>query len=546
MGGKHSRRCPAPLPPVPATAPLILGEAKQVEVFLLNGSSLTMEVDKTWSIRELKLAVEAALQVPYDEQLLQVDGESILSDDDVAKALNAEAPEILVLQVTPEMTAEDAYWERLVNNLVRAEELDHAPEEVRNNRRLMMTAVCRAGKALRYASDDLRADPDLALAAVRRDARAVVHVAHRFLGSHELATVVLSKCGTMLQHFPEPIRSDRAVVHLAVRNDGRALEFASEELKQDDEIVLAAIQSHGTSLKFAAEPLRANADMVVAAMRSSGLAFEYASEALRGDPDMASLAVDIHGSAFAHVSAELKADRELALRAIGRNPAMLGFACKTLQMDRAFVLEAMQLDPRAYFHAEYWRGRPDFALDAVHRYGDKMFRYGVFHFADREMFHDRSFVEALMSSPSLAYATNHREFSYRWLDKFTDDPDFMLAVLEQNAAAAKCAKYPLESNPQFWAAACARNRDVLPYVPRRLKDSVRESLLKQPATAATSDQCEAVSEDEEEVKTVPDVGSAAQASAMPFKVTKKKRQMEREKHRSQKTRSMQASPDEFG
>ena len=87
------------------------------------------------------------------------------------------------------------------------------------------------GRALEHASDELKADREVVLAAVKQD-------------------------GNALKYAGGKLKSDREVVLAAVKQNGNALEYADDLLKAEREVVLAAIMNfrpakrHAPSLSF--------------------------------------------------------------------------------------------------------------------------------------------------------------------------------------------------------------------------------------------------------------------------------------------------------
>ena len=75
-----------------------------------------------------------------------------------------------------------------------------------------MTAVSQYGASLEHASEELRSDRKLVMIAVSQD-------------------------GIALRFASKELRSDRDVVMAATSNEWRALQFASEELRSDEDII---------------------------------------------------------------------------------------------------------------------------------------------------------------------------------------------------------------------------------------------------------------------------------------------------------------------
>ena len=112
------------------------------------------------------------------------------------------------------------------------------PNELRNNKEVVLEAVKQNGYALEYASKKLRADKEFILAL------------------------------------------------MALRQSGWALEYTSAALKADKEVVMAAVQKRGRALQYASVALKAGQgggdDGGRAALDCSRVRFDCAQKRQRG------------------------------------------------------------------------------------------------------------------------------------------------------------------------------------------------------------------------------------------------------------------------
>ena len=95
--------------------------------------------------------------------------------------------------------------------------LQHAPEELKGDREIVMTAVSQDGWALQFATEELRGDREIVMAAV-------------------------SQRGRALQFATEELKADREIVMTAVSKGGSALEYATKDLKEDEEMLQHALE----------------------------------------------------------------------------------------------------------------------------------------------------------------------------------------------------------------------------------------------------------------------------------------------------------------
>jgi superoxide dismutase len=157
--------------------------------------------------------------------------------------------------------------------------LEHASEELRADRELVLKSVEIDGSDLKYASDVLRADKEVVLRAI-------------------------NSVGSALEYATENLRADRAFIMIAVEENGSALEYASDVLRADKGVVLRAINSDGCALEYANDVLRADREVVMMALKENGCALEYVSDDLRADRQVVFKAITSNESAFRYARVE--------------------------------------------------------------------------------------------------------------------------------------------------------------------------------------------------------------------------------------------------
>ena len=99
--------------------------------------------------------------------------------------------------------------------------LQHATEELRGDREIVVKAVSHFGFALQFATEELKCDRELVMAAV-------------------------CQAGRALRYATEELRGDREIVMTAVSQNGSALQFATKDLKEDEEMLQHALEGPGS------------------------------------------------------------------------------------------------------------------------------------------------------------------------------------------------------------------------------------------------------------------------------------------------------------
>mmetsp|Transcript_39264 Transcript_39264/g.87881 ORF Transcript_39264/g.87881 Transcript_39264/m.87881 type:complete len:262 (+) Transcript_39264:108-893(+) len=143
-----------------------------------------------------------------------------------------------------------------------------APDELKEDREVLLAAVSLDGAALACAPDELREDRGLVLMAVTTHGEALEHAALQLAADREVALAAVSSAGVALEFVGPALCSDRDLVMAAVVQDGWALSFASSELQCDREVVLAAIANKPEVLQVAADVILEDVDFATEARLS--------------------------------------------------------------------------------------------------------------------------------------------------------------------------------------------------------------------------------------------------------------------------------------
>jgi len=233
----------------PAASVRAVGEAVELSIMSLGGRLCTIAADRSWTLLEVKSAIENETRIPWDEQKL-LNGEQELHDGDALPvSADGNTAVLCVIRVTEEME----WINRVAEN---CKSLREAPALIRANREVVIGAVREDGYLLQFAAAELKADREIVLIAVRQNGNSLSCVA------------------------PE-LHADHEIVLAAVGHDGLALDCASEELKSDYWIVMAAVQQNWRALEYAQGGLRESQAIVQTALAQSRDAIRYARGAAR-------------------------------------------------------------------------------------------------------------------------------------------------------------------------------------------------------------------------------------------------------------------------
>ena len=255
----------------------------------------------------------------------------------------------LYARLDPKLRAKVALFQRALEGGFAAA-YEHAPDELKSDRKELLAAVERWPRVYRYLPEWAQED------------RAIVAMA-------------LSKDGLLLEDVPEPLTGDHTLVEIAVRQNGLALEYASDALADHLEIVLIAVGSNPHALPFVSERLQ---DSVVVAQRAfeKGAACNqatalgaYLSDALSCDLDTMMLAVKHNPYNYAFIDESLLENEDLAMAAVRDGAEIFGIIAPHLREDEEFCTIAAYFAPDVLQYCpETLRRSPSFVTEVVGRF----------------------------------------------------------------------------------------------------------------------------------------------------------------------------------
>lgn len=420
------------------------------------------------TVQELKRRIAETEGTPTPMQKLIVNdtpGGRVLDVREKLPSTKQGPLQVALLRVRPEPSDPTLHEDLRLGRV----DLQALPEELRQDRQVVISACASKTASLRLAAPELRADRELVLHLLHpqhwRGTRAAILeiLAPELHSDPEVARAVVRLNGMELEKLPEPLRANPNVVLVAVQQAGNALEFAAAALRADRQLVTEAIQQDGRALRFAAEALKQDPELVFQAMGQMDMvlaedylnfcgwevqqAMRYAQEELRSDPEIVHTVVQLDGLSLEYAADQAKADRRVALAAVRENYLALRFVAEPLKMDRIFGLQAVRIN---------WR-----CLELLHA----------------SLQADKVVVSAALRSDWRALALAAPEIRRRperllGTEEPADpssptlaaDAKFMLAAIEREAAAFRLAARELREDRAFVLAAVQRNGLVLAHV----------------------------------------------------------------------------------
>jgi hypothetical protein len=192
--------------------------------------------------------------------------------------------------------------------------LQNFPNDLKNDRNIVLEAVRQNWQALEWASDELRRNREVVLAAVKNNLNALRHVSMESSDYCDLVLELAAKSPNLLksgikEFCNKLVNDNRDVIDFMLRlveRNGLALMHLPAEFKKDYHVVLAAVSQNGTALCYADWSLKKDKAVVMEALKQNGRALQYASGELKEDRDFILEAVSGNVDVLQYVSDELK------------------------------------------------------------------------------------------------------------------------------------------------------------------------------------------------------------------------------------------------
>jgi len=221
-------------------------EGLEIVVNSLAGELCSVFADCGCSVADVKELIAEKTGIPVPEQRLLASGCELGDTDKLSTVMtrpSRSAVELLALR----RDSQQAKWLQIVSDAFDPRMLVDAPEDVRNDREVVLAAVRHSGDEIRHASEDLRADRDLAWVAVETGSADVIAwispalQADRELILHAIEHSEVHFTGP-LRHVPDELRRDKQLALVAVRKHGRNFFDVAQQLWSDPEVVLSTLQ----------------------------------------------------------------------------------------------------------------------------------------------------------------------------------------------------------------------------------------------------------------------------------------------------------------
>eukprot|EP00930_Biecheleria_cincta_P079469 TRINITY_DN6731_c0_g1_i2.p1 TRINITY_DN6731_c0_g1~~TRINITY_DN6731_c0_g1_i2.p1 ORF type:complete len:446 (+),score=89.60 TRINITY_DN6731_c0_g1_i2:93-1340(+) len=273
-------------------------------------------IQRSCTVRDLKDHIERVEGTQASMQLLLF-GERIPQDADMLSGLLTEADLIFEVKLIRSAPVATGLLESLLSGEVSLQDLD---ETARADRILVLAAVrASQGRALEHASQQLRGDKHVVLEAVSRNGLSLRHATPAMRFDRAVVLAAIRECPLALEHAHDSLRHDHDIILTAVRLSVRAVECIADEMKRNTDFACEVIAAFPAALLYLPTQITGSRSMLLKVLRRNGDALRFAIGWHR-DPEMALTAIQQAPQAVHHVDSELRQKTTFAEAAIAVNP----------------------------------------------------------------------------------------------------------------------------------------------------------------------------------------------------------------------------------
>jgi len=196
--------------------------------------------------------------------------------------------------------------------------LHFAPEELLNDRQLLLHALPADNELVSILSESLRDDADIILAASDKYFASLQFASPRLREDPIFVMQMIDRCGENISFAADWMRADRKFVLAAAHTGSRIFDNVPEHFRDDEEIMLEIVKNNSYALEKASERLRLDKSFNIKALENGAYYRHNIHESLLDDRDIVLKAMEKHPHEFKHIPERFKADREIVLTVVAK------------------------------------------------------------------------------------------------------------------------------------------------------------------------------------------------------------------------------------
>ncbi|EFC36692.1 predicted protein [Naegleria gruberi] len=249
--------------------------------------------------------------------------------------------------------------------------LEYAPESVRRDREFVLRAIRNSFNTIsQYFGYNLKEDRDLILEHAKRTG-SIETLPQEFKQDREIVLTAIQLYGSEFKYASRSLLNDRELLIIALRNGFRLSDY--NEIELDREIVYESCRYDRNNLKNVPEQYRDDEEIVEAAISYTETGyghyfFECVSDRLKSNVDFMRKMAKIYGYVIHYVPESLANDRELILNAVSQDASTLQYASEELKNDKEVILTALKISAECYQHISEEMKNDEEVLEALRKW----------------------------------------------------------------------------------------------------------------------------------------------------------------------------------
>lgn len=196
--------------------------------------------------------------------------------------------------------------------------LHFAPEELLNDRQLLLRALPLDNHLVAIISDSLRDDPEIIAAASGGYFASLEYASIRLREDPIFVLQMINKNGSNICFAADWIREDRKFILSALHAGSKILNNIPNYFRDDEEIMLEVVKSSPYSLKDASERLRLDKAFNLKALENGTYYRNNLHNSLLDDREIVLKAMQMHPHEFEYIPERFKSDREIVLTVVSK------------------------------------------------------------------------------------------------------------------------------------------------------------------------------------------------------------------------------------
>jgi hypothetical protein len=198
--------------------------------------------------------------------------------------------------------------------------LQYAPEQLLNNRELILKTLPNDESLVTILSDSLRDDAEVIIAASGKYFTSLKYASKRLREDPNFVKKIIILNGENICFAAEWMRADKEFVLAAARSGARSnmLKYVAEHFSDDEEIMIELVKKNPYCLEKASERLRLDKAFNLKAIDNGAYYRHNIHKTLLGDRDIVLKAMQKHPNEFEHIPEIFKNDREIVLTVISK------------------------------------------------------------------------------------------------------------------------------------------------------------------------------------------------------------------------------------